>query len=175
MPRILKRIFQKLNWPIINMLYGPLNKVSSTRPVETIDTLIIGDICSDSVIKRYCSLRHCIKLLMPGRSLSASYILLSHFTSILPKGGKVVIIDGHGQDKLTAYDYPYLSQLSRLEYAIVDQPRKRACPILYIPIKSIQLITKIGGFGYRESECQYPEIVNFCNRKGLQLIYLEHK
>ena len=172
MPGILKKILRKINAPIIRVLYGPLEKIKSTRPIEKIDTLVIGDICSDTLLNQYCDLEHSMKLMMPGRSIMATYILLCHFTSVLQEGGKVIVVDGKGKDGLSVYDYPYLSQLTRMGLKMKENGRKMTYPLFFMPLKSLLLLTGWGGDMYKKGKCLDDNIVKLCGRKKFELIYL---
>lgn len=172
MRRFLKSFLTLLSRPVVSKMYSPLLRLKANREVETIDTLIIGDLISDSQLRRYCSLERSMKVLSPGRSVYASSCILSHLSSVLASNGTVIIVDGGSNSGLTEYDYPYLYWVYAMENGVPDNPTKRNIPILYMPLKSLQMLMGISFHHYRISECSNDVIKELCSRKGFKLVNL---
>lgn len=172
MRRLLKKLLTILSRPIVSKMYAPLLRLKANRDVEIVDTLIIGDLISDSQLKKFCSLDRSMKVLLPGRSLFASSCILNHLSSVLSPKGTVVIVDGGSQAGLTEYDYPYLYWVFAKEYGVIDNPSMRNIPIRYMPIKSIQILLGLSFHRFHESRCNDEIINKLCFRKGYKLIYL---
>ena len=173
MPRILNSMLVKLSRPIVRQMYSPLQRLRANRQVERIDVLVIGDMISDSLLSKYCSLEHAMKVLMPGRSLATSATLLAHLSSVLSTNGTVVIVDGGSSEDISVFDYPYLSQVTKLEMGVYDQPWKTTNPFRYIPEKSLKILFRTYCFtNFHEKRCPDDCITELCKRKGLKLIYL---
>ena len=173
MPRILRKILQKLNAPICRKMYGALQNVHPNRPVQKTDTLIIGDLCSDKILGHMCQLNSSIKIMLPNRSLKTSKLILAHFTSVLPEGGRVIIVDRGSKSDISCYDYPFLSQISRLELGLIENNRKMNNPLLYMPLQSLRLLFGLSMTKYSILECPDKEIVEMCCRKQFVLSYLK--
>ena len=169
---ILKKILRKLNAPVRNKALSALRYVSSNRDVQTVDTLIIGDMCPNKLLREVCSLDHSVKLVYPDRSLSSSKRILSHLTSLLPQGGNVVIVDRGSQNEVTPYDYPFLSQLARLELNIKEESKKIDYPLFFMPWQSLRLLFGISDSKLSVADCPDRELKDLCNRKSYNLIYL---
>lgn len=170
---ILKKVLLKLNAPVRSKALGALRYVSSNRAVRTVDTLVIGDLCSSKILKGVCSLDNAVKVIYPGRSLSSSKRILSHLTSLLPQGGNVVIVDRGSQTEVTPYDYPFLSQLARLELNIKEESKKISYPLFYMPWQSLRLLFGLSiGLKLSVVDCPDQELKALCNRKSYNLIYL---
>lgn len=173
MPRILRKLLQKLNAPICRRMYGVLDHVSANRPIETVSTLVIGDLCSDKALNSVCQLDGSLKIMLPNRSLESSKLILFHFTSVLKEGGNVVITDKGSNKGVTCYDYPFFSQITRMELRMKDESKKRNYPLLYAPLQSLQLLFGFGASKIHKENCPDEEIIEMCKRKKFQLIYLK--
>lgn len=157
-----------LNKIAIKKYYKPLTRLSPSRPVETIDTLIIGDYCTKNQMKSFCNLEHALMVVAPRRSLFSSFLILKHLTSRLQIGANIIIIDRGSIKETTYYDYPYLSQIEKLK---ISHPRRWLyCFFLY------RLLYDIGRGNCLKGLCATPcpntEIQELCTRKGFTLIYL---
>lgn len=175
MPRFLSKILQKLNAPICRKIYGALNHLNANRQIETVNALIIGDLCTEKVLKKVCNLDGSLKIMFPNRSLVSSKLILYHLTSVLREGGDVIIINngkGHG---VTCYDYPFLSQITRLELNLKNESKKRNYPLLFAPLQSIRLLLDLGAYRIQQEECPDEDIIEMCKRKKFKLIYLKIK
>ena len=172
MPGLLSKMLQKLNAPVCKKLYGALDHVHPNRQIETVKTLIIGDLCSDKVLKNVCQLDGALKIMFPNRSLISSKLILSHFTSILNEGGDVIIIDKGSKMGVTCFEYPFLSQITRLELNMKDECKKRYYPLLFAPMDSFHILFGIDFSKFHQEECPDLEIVGICKRKKFNLKYL---
>ena len=175
MPRFLSTILQKLNAPIYRKIYGALDHVNANRQIEAVNTLIIGDLCTEKVLKKVCHLDSSLKIMFPNRSLVSSKLILYHLTSVLMEGGDVVIIDKGGGHGVTCYDYPFLSQITRLELNMKDESKKRNYPLLFAPLQSIKLLFGFGAYKIQQEECPDEDIIGMCKRKKFKLTYLKIK
>jgi hypothetical protein len=171
----LKKILQKLNSPIRIKLYEALQHVQANRPIESINTLIIGDLCKDRMLMQLCQSNQSIKIMRPKRSLESSKLILAHFTSVLREGGKVIIIDLGSKEGVSCLDYPFLSQISRLELNLSENSKRISYPLLFFPLQCIRLMFGLGCSKIHEAECPDNEIVEICNRKQFKLMYLSNK
>ncbi len=159
-----------MNRPVVRAFSAPLY---SNREIKHYDTLLIGDICSKNVLQDHITF-NTLSLTCPNRNLEASYQILLHTESILGEGGKCVIVDGKKEMKnpITLFDVGFLSQLRKKELNVECLEKKRNFPLFYAPLRSLKLLLGIGTSAYKKSVCPHKGIVDFCNKKQLQLTYL---
>ena len=175
MPRLLNNLFQLINAPVCRKMYGALEHVHANRPVESIDTIIIGDLCDERTLKQVCSLDHSLKILFPGRSLASSKLILGHLTSVLREGENVVIVNKGIMEGITYFDYPFLSQISRAELNMTKKSRRIYYPLLFAPVRSLKLLMGLACSNFKITNCPDKEIEDLCKRKKFNLIYLSNK
>lgn len=156
-------------------MYGALDHVYADRQIESINTLIIGELCTDKTLEGFCQLDGSLKIMLPNRSLLSSKQIFFHLTSVLREGGNVIILDKGCSNGVSCYDYPFLSQISRLELKMTDECKKRNYPILYAPWQSIKLLLGLGSSRVQNVNCPDEEIIEVCKRKNFHLIYLRIK
>lgn len=163
-----------LNSEVIRRINLPTARIGARRDIETVDTLVVGDMCSKQVLKRYCTSANSLVIMAPGRSLSSSALIIAHLESVLQEGGTVIMI-GTKRDnvnKVTAFDLPFISRVSLLELGIKKSFALCNMPFYLYPFKSIRMI--IGSHGTKsEADCPSENIKKMCERKNLKLIYLE--
>ncbi|MCD8266026.1 MAG: hypothetical protein LUC33_02620 [Prevotellaceae bacterium] len=114
--------------------------------------------------------------LAPQRSLEASRQILLHVSSALSENGNVIITSNGKQRKgkpYTVFDIPYLGLAAKKELGLEPLERKSRYPLLYEPIRSVQLLLGIPTRKYRSCECPDKVIREYCLKKGFRLTYLE--
>lgn len=172
MPRFLSDFLQILNAPIYNKMYDALNHIHANRPIESIDTLIIGDFCLDRNLKQFCHLSHALKIMFPGRSLASSKLILEHFTSVLKEGGTVIIVNGGIKDGISSFDYPFFSEVTRKELQMHMNRSYFYYPLFFAPFKSLKMTFGLVSSKFQITECPDKEVVELCCRKKFNLFYL---
>lgn len=169
---ILLIILYYLNKRVVNYIWQPTKRLGAKREVEIVDTLVIGDICSRSILEKYCDLSHSMVIMAPDRSLKTSSLILSHVESVICDAGTVVIVASRNPSRklITSFDIPFFNRITALELGIDKKSVLYNFPILLHPIKCIKLL---GGYRSRKlEECPKDEIVKLCKRKGFNLVYL---
>lgn len=164
-----------VNKMVIHRINLPMKRINAKREVETIDTLVVGDVCSQKIIDRYCGTSNCLQITAPGRSLYSTVLIIAHLESILVEKGTIVMI-GPSRDygnRVTSFDLPFISRISLLEIGI----KKKSfilnnLPFFLHPIMSLKFLSGNGG-KKEETECPDESIKELCKRKGFDLICLE--
>ena len=157
---------------VIHKAKAPMKLLGNNRKIEKIETLVIGDMCSLKVLKRYCNPERSMRIQAPGRSLESSSLILQHLVSRLEPNGSVIIIDRGKNADTSFYDVQYFSLITRLEHGIIDLGRRARYPILYAPLQCFAFLFGLPNHRVTKGLCKNNDIVGLCQRKGLQLSYL---
>ena len=148
---------------------------SSKREIKKYNSLVIGDVCSENILKSYLpKAGNSIEIMMYGRSLEASFQILLHTFSILEDGSVCVIIHD-GKNKRCEYnlfDIPYFNLITLKELGLEKLIRKSNMPLFFEPIKSIRFLLGITYSHYKLADCPDERIVKFCENKNIRLKYL---
>lgn len=150
--------------------------LSAKRDIQTYDCLVIGDRCRRDMPERYgIPINNTFFLTVPGRSLEASFNILSHTFSLLNGQRRTCIIVHSGKDKTSysVFDTPYISLVSRKELELEKLHARSSYPFFFDPIRSIRVLLSVIPQKYEESDCPDERIKQLCNDKGIRLIYLE--
>lgn len=151
---------------------------SPSSKVRNIDCLLIGDMCCpDDIIPENKSY---IYISAPGRSLKSSFEILRHTFSILKEdGGEAVIAiqKGNMEKDISLFDIPFfeLSPVSIKRLHLEGLKRKKVLPLLFAPVKSLQILLGKKYKSIREIRLVPPEIEDFCKERNisLRIIHLE--
>lgn len=167
-------LFVLVNHIVIREIGHPFQALSSVREIKSYDTLVIGEYAALSEYSSYCNKDRSVVITSPNRSLEASYQLLLHTISCIEEGGTCIILyNRKAQLKgFTLFDIPYLHPITRKELQIEHLVKQNRLPLLYEPIKSLKMFLHIKKRGFFETECPSTEIKNYCDKKGIHLIYL---
>lgn len=150
--------------------------LSAKRDIRTYDCLVIGDMCRMDIPERYgIPINRTFFLTAPGRSLEASFNLLSHTFSLLNGQQRTCIIVHSGKYKtiFSVFDTPYISLVSRKELGLEKLHARSSYPLFFDPIRSIRALLSVTPKKYEESDCPDERIKRLCNDKGMRLIYLK--
>ena len=149
----------------------PRQDLQSNRRIKRIDTLVIGDWCSRKVLSQRFDLKHALVVRAPGRSEKASLLLLEHLASRLDGKNVCIVAPRSDKGKIGEYDIPFLSQVTRLELGLREEPLKRLTYLLRHP--SVLLRTLLSPFeGLKETAPKNEALLQYCERKGYNLCYL---
>ena len=162
-----------LNRKIRRDIWLPKERLNARRKVETVKTLVIGDVCSRKILSRHCDLSKSMIITAPDRSLATSALLLDHLESVLCSDGTVVIVGSKHpcRQLVTAFDIPFIGLITALELGINRNSSAYAFPLLLHPVRCAKLL---GGRRVRTvGKCPDQHIAALCKRKGFRLIYLE--
>ena len=164
-PYALNYILIKRNLKVISIFH-------QREKIVKIDTLIIGDTCTEKLIKQYAR-GNTLRIQHPERSLEASYQIFMHVESILEENGKLIVInDSKVKQQFSIFDIPFIHTISRKELGIEHLAKKTTYPLIYETIKSFKILIGYMKTGYSVVECPQRELVMFCKKRGIDLIYL---
>ena len=87
--------------------------------IVKIKTLVIGDVCDESIYKKYQS-GETLKIQAPDRSLEASYQIFMHIESVLEENGNLIIVNDSkvDQQRYSVFDIQFLNSITRKELGI---------------------------------------------------------
>lgn len=167
-------LFVLMNHIVIREIGRPFQALSSVREIKSYDTLVVGEYAALSEYGAYCNKDRSVIITSPNRSLEASYQLLLHTISCIEDDGTCIILyNRKAQLKgFTLFDIPYIHPITRKELQIEHLVKQNRLPLLYEPIKSLKMLLHIKKRGFFETECPSTEIKNYCDKKGIHLIYL---
>lgn len=163
-----------LNKKVVMRIERPMEHLGARRRVETVDTLVIGDTCSEKVLSRYCDLKSCLTITAPSRSLAASAQILAHVESVLKEGGKVIIVKAKHETSqaITIFDLPMMSLIAALESGYQRRSfLNRRIPFFRYPLRSIRMLMRSRA-DRQEIDCPDKDIAALCQRKGFNLVCL---
>lgn len=149
----------------------------ANRQVKTTDCLVIGDMChSDILESNGIAFENVLFITVPGRSLEASYVILAHTFSIL-NGALPTCIITHRKGKckcpFTLFDTPYLHFLTIQELGLEKLAANAHHPLLHEPANSLRILLGCKPKGYVQTDCPDCRIVQLCQERGINLVYLE--
>lgn len=167
-------LFVLMNHIVIREIGRPFQALSSVREIKSYDTLVIGEYAALSEYGAYCNKDRSVVITSPNRSLEASYQLLLHTISCIEDDGTCIILYNRKAllKGFTLFDIPYIHPITRKELQIEHLVKQNRLPLLYEPIKSLKMLLRIKKRGFFETECPSAEIKNYCDKKGIHLIYL---
>lgn len=156
------------------IIYDPLKKLWASRPVNQIEAVVIGNICSKKTISKFCNLNHTLFFTAPNRSMLGSRVILYHVESVIKKNGTVIIsLPQKDSGMISWFDFPYLNKISLYEYGIANQESyKSNFPIIFHLRDCLRFL-----FGYKSSNISSntlsdEKIVSLCERKGFNHIII---
>ena len=165
-----------LNHFIVRKIYAIRTELSALRSINSYRVLVIGDMCKKKTYSSYLQNvpGHSLLLLSPKRSLDASFQILLHTESILEENGCCIIIhNGKFSSKLySIFDIPYLSFITKKELGLDYLEFRSRWPLIFDLQRSLMFLLNIHSYMYSEKECPDQRIQHFCQKKGIQLIYL---
>lgn len=152
--------------------------LSAQRKIKKYKYLVIGDLCSYSVLKDFIDKQDdAFTILVPGRSLDASYQILLHTISILDEDGTCIIIDSrkHSNQIYTVFDVPYLNLVTRKELQIESLFRKASYPLFYEPVKSLYVLFNFTfrNHKFKNENCTDKRFTNFFQQRSNRFIYVK--
>ncbi len=166
-----------LNSKVKKHIYGNLSLLGSRRPIKKYSAMVIGDCCSESSYIPYCNNKdEVIAIMSPNRGLKASYQILLHTFSILDEGSTCIIVCKKKavDNDISLFDIPYLNIITQKELGIESLRRKLSYSIIFSPIISLKQLLNLKSV-YHNDTCPNKDIVEFCKKCGLKLIYLTDK
>lgn len=142
--------------------------------IRNVDYLIIGDMINAATVvpanKRF------VQIKAPNRSLSASFEILRHTSSILDEdNGNVVICTAKKNKNKKTYsifDTPFLYCLTIKKLGLGTLNKLATFPVLIKPISTIQLMLDLNK-KWKETSCPNKQIVTFCSERNFNLSYYE--
>lgn len=170
-------IFFYINSKVKRLVYGNLSLFDSRRHIKKYTTMVIGDCCSESNYLPYCNNKEeVIAIMSPNRSLNASYQILLHTFCILDEGSTCIIVCKKKMvsNDISFFDIPYLNTITQKELGIESLRHKLLCPLIFSPVITLKQLLDIKSV-YHNDTCPNNDIVEFCKKRGLRLIYMTDK
>lgn len=167
-------LFVAMNHMISREMARPFCALSSAREIKSYYTLVIGEYASSSEYSAYCNKETSVVIISPNRSLEASYQILLHTISCIEEGGTCIILYKRKAKfkGFSLFDMHYIHPITRKVLHIEHLVKQQRYPFLYEPIKSLKILLQIKVQGFVETDCPFAEIKDYCNKKGIHLIYL---
>lgn len=157
-------------------IHAPMAKLSSSREIKSYNTIVIGDYCKKDVYLSYCREGAVLEFTCPQRSINASYQILLHTFSILEENGTCIIISGKDgkKNEYSVFDLPFLHFITLKELKLETLSCKSHWPLIFSPVRSIRILAgmRSGKYHLNNNLQDISEIKEFCDRKGIRLIYL---
>lgn len=161
-----------INKLVIRKMSAPTADLNAFRDVKEISSLVIGDVCSDTLFSETIDKNKALYFMCPKRSLEASYQILLHTFSRIASNGSVVIIDGKSNEQYMPFDVIFFSEITKLEKNIDSSKMRFKYPIIFYPLVSVLILIGYKRCNYKESFCFNKEITDFCKEKKIKLTYL---
>ena len=141
--------------------------------IVKIKTLVIGDVCDESIYKKYQS-GETLKIQAPDRSLEASYQIFMHIESVLEENGNLIIVNDSkvDQQRYSVFDIQFLNSITRKELGIEKLANEFRHPLIYSPIISMKILFRLQKRGYKVKECPNKNLADFCCERRFNIIYL---
>lgn len=121
-------------------------------------------------------IKESISIMAPNRSLGASFELIKRLYSLLDENKGVLIVLVNKNEiysrKISAFDLPYLHEVTLNELHIKHSKYKELLPFVFSFIPSILFFIK--GMRKRkieDTECPMGDIVDFCKKRNIKLIF----
>lgn len=165
-----------LNRLIIRKIFDSYCLISPQRAIKQYNTIVIGENINSSVYENLCDKHSTLFITSPDRTLTASYQILLHLISCITDGGTCIIVSNSlnkQKKEFSLFDIPYIHFITRKELNIEYLNNRVVLPLLYEPVKSLKFLLDIKSSGYKITECHSREIIDFCKRKNISLIYIE--
>lgn len=169
---VLLMILLYMDYYVIEGVTTPLKDLTPNRQIKTIDTLIIGDSCSLGYLKKYFDLERSLVLLAPGRSVEASYWILQHVYSRLDGVNVCIIASRRDKEGFSPYDMLYFSRITKLELGLKEKGRELYYYLFLHPMTLLEYLCSPLCHP-KEKPSTNKELNDYCDRKGLQLTYLQ--
>ena len=161
-----------VNNRLVLKLYEAHKALSPKRTISLYSTLLIGDLCAESVYKEYLSDNgKTLMLTAPRRSLEADYQILLHSVSALHENGTCIIIGSKYDKGISLFDVPYLSLTTRKELKVETLLRRSHYPLFFEPLRSLLYFVSTNNKYYLK-ECPHPDMRKFCDKRNIHLVYL---
>ena len=164
---VLDRKISICDYDVIAMLHG-------RQQIRKIDTLVIGDTCSKSLIIPYMK-GETLSIQHPDRGFNSSFQIFMHIESLLACGDRLVIVNDAKVNPhvFTIFDIPYLNLITKKELDIEHLVPQSRHPMLYEPLRSLKILMRVKKRNYRTAPCPHAELVQFCADRAIELVYLE--
>ena len=164
-------IFVVLNKIVVKKANKERINFSTNREIRTINTMVIGDVCSEKLLSSIINKDKTLYLTCPCRSLNASFQILLHTVSRIDSDGHVVVVDG-GSTKFTAFDTIWMNSITQKELGLETLNKRIKLPLIYHPLISTLILIGYKTNKYIMGECPDKEIINFCQENKIKLTYL---
>ena len=163
---VLNKILLRYNSDVISILH-------QRREVVKIDTLVIGDTCTDKLISQYAR-GYTLRIQHPDCGLEATFQKFMHVESILEENGRLIIINDSKVDQqhFSIFDIPFINIISQKELGIEYLTKKISYPLIYETIRSLKILLRYKKTDYKIFECPKEELREFCKERGIDFIYL---
>ena len=145
-----------VNNRLVLKLYEAHKALSPKRTIPLYSTLLIGDLCAESVYKEY---------------LSDNGKILLHSVSALHENGTCIIIGSKYDKGISLFDVPYLSLTTRKELKVETLLRRSHYPLFFEPLRSLLYFVSTNNKYYLK-ECPHPDMRKFCDKRNIHLVYL---
>lgn len=150
----------------MRQMHAPFTTKSNIRNV---DYLVIGD-CINA-IECVPENKSYVQIAAPGRSEKSCYQILRHTHSILKEnGGTVIFAFGNGKEEFTLFDAPFLHYITIKKYHLEGLKMKSAFPIIFAPIRAINMVFGGGYSTYTQVDNTDAELMKFCADRNYSLI-----
>lgn len=142
--------------------------------IRNVDYLIIGDFIDPASVvptdKTY------VQIKAPNRSLTASFEILRHTSSILDEdhGNVIIAVKNINKKKpYSVFDIPFLYDLTMKKLGLGKMNQFANFPLLVNPLSTIKFILNYQIRNWKESSCPDKEIDLFCEERNINLKYFE--
>lgn len=165
-----------LNRTVLKKLYWQKDPFKIGGKVRNVDYLIIGDMINPATIVP--ANKTFVQIKAPNRSLTASFEILKHTSSILDEdNGNVVIavaLKNKASSNYSVFDIPFLYNLTIKKLGLERLNKLARFPILINPLSSVKLILNFNQKKWKETACPNKEISCFCAERNFNLSYYEN-
>lgn len=154
-----------LNRKIFDSLFPPREMTFTER---NYDCIVIGDLgCNGKNIKG----KKILRFQFPNRTLFASYIILQHvFSWLREDNGEIIILSKRNnlsKKQISVYDYPLLHRITLKKLNLKGTTPRN--PLFLNPILCLKYLFKISTNRYKIINPPFPELVDFCAKRGIKL------
>lgn len=154
-----------LNKNIYESLFPPKEMIVTER---NYDCIVIGDLGLDG---KSIEGKKVLRFQFPNRTLFASYIILQHvFSWLKEENGEVIILankNGLSKKEISVYDYPLLHRITLKKLGLKGTTPRNS---LFInPLLSLKYLFKVSSARYEIINPPLPELIDFCEKRRIQL------
>ena len=167
--------FLEINFKIKDKIYKSADVFYAGSKLRNVDALIIGDMVDVKDLYIDFDGVQVVELCAPDRTLVAAYEILRHTYSILKKNGKVIIAckkENVNKTNYSIFDIVYFHVVTIKRLNIESLQRKVILPLLTEPVNTVNFLVNTRK-KYNSSTCPCYDIIEFCERRGLNLEYRE--